>query len=528
MTRGFGRCVLVLMATAWLAVARPAAARVERFAVLVGANSGQSDEAHLSFAELDAERMYAVLEELGGFYPENMLLLRGSTASVLQRALISINDRIRAAESRPNTQVMLFVYYSGHADAEALHLGSTRLELTLLEQLVRSSSAAFRVLVVDACRSGSLTRVKGGRPGPAFAVRVDESLDGEGTVLLTSSSLNEDSQESDALGGSFFTHYLRSGLLGPADMDGDGLITLDEAYGYAHTNTLRASSRTLAGPQHPTFSYDLRGQGRIVLTAPRAHDAERGALRFPPGRDYLVFSESESGPVVAEVTAQDVRRRVSVKPGHYFIRGRAATHLVEGTFRVSRAEEIDVSDADLSRVEYERLVRKGHHERQFVHGPLVAYALRTSLSNSQGLCHGAVAGYSWVGENLTFSPRLGYCRSEFANPHLSARVETLTAGLRVAHGWDLPVVSLEAAASLGGAYHHQSFETDGRAPPRPVMGAFFGIDAGAGVGLGAGLTLFGESGVESHLFPVERSDTGGSQVEASWAFIQHVGLSKVW
>jgi hypothetical protein len=519
---------LLLLTAAWLTLARPAAAHVERFAVLVGANVGQPDEAQLRYAELDAERMHDVLAEIGGFYPENMLLLRGPDAATLQRSLIAINDRIRSAESRPNTEVTLFVYYSGHADAQALHLRSTRLELALLEQLVRSSAAAFRVLVVDACRSGSLTRVKGGQPGPAFAVRVDESLDGEGTVLLTSSSLNEDSQESDALRGSFFTHYLRSGLLGPADIDGDGLITLDEAYRYAHTNTLRASSRTLAGPQHPTFRYDLRGQGRIVLTAPGAHDAERGALRFPSGRDYLVFGGSENGPVVAEVTAQDVRRQISVKPGRYFVRGRAATHLLEGTLQVSQKQQLAVSDADLERVEYARLVRKGGHERQFVHGPLAAYTLRSALSNSQGLCHGASVGYAWVREDLTLGPRLGYCRSGFANAHLFARVQTLTAALRAAHGWDLPIVSLEAAASLGAAYHHQTFDTNGRAPSRPIFGAFSGIDAGASVELGAGFALFSESGLEFHLFSVEQSGTGGSELTASWAFVQRAGLSKLW
>ena len=519
---------LALLSLASLAIARPAAAHVERFAVLVGANVGHADEAQLRYAELDAERMQAVLQELGGFYAENMLLLRGPDAAGLQRSLISINDRIRSAESRPNTQVMLFVYYSGHADAEALHLGSSRLELTLLEQLVRSSAAAFRVLVVDACRSGSLTRVKGGRPGPAFAVRVDESLDGEGTVLLTSSSLNEDSQESDALGGSFFTHYLHSGLLGPADTDGDGLITLDEAYRYAHTNTLRASSRTLAGPQHPTFSYDLRGQGRIVLTSPVAHDAERGALRFPVGLDYLVFADSENGPVVAEVSAPDLRRQISVKPGRYFVRGRATTHLLEGTVRVNREEQLEVSDAALQRVEYARLVRKGGHQERAVHGPLAAYAFRTALSNSRGPCHGLIVGYAWVKEALTLSPRLGYCQSEFSNAQLSARVETLTAGLRVAHTWDLPVVSLDAAASLGAAYHRQSFETHGSAPVRPILGAFSGIDAGASAELGVGFALFAETGLESHLFAVERSATGSSEIAASWAFVQRVGLSKLW
>lgn len=513
---------------AGLSFAAPAAAHVERFAVLVGANVGEPSEASLRYAERDAERMSAVVQELGGFYPENLLLLRSPDASALQRALISVNDRIRSAESRPDTQVMLFVYYSGHADAQALHLGSTRLELSLLEQLVRSSAAAFRVLVVDACRSGSLTRVKGGSPGPAFAVRVDESLDGEGTVLPTSSSLDEDSQESEALGGSFFTHYLSSGLLGPADSDGDGLITLDEAYRYAHDSTLRASSRTLAGPQHPTFRYDLKGQGRIVLTAPVQHNAERASLRFPAGHDYLVFADNENGAVVAEVTAPDARREISVKPGQYFVRGRATTHLLEGTLRVNRQQRLTINEPDLDRVEYARLVRKGGHDRQLVQGPLAAYSLRTALANSQGLCQGAVVGYAWVREQLTLSPRLGYCSGEFDNPHLSSRVEAFTAALRVAHTWDLPIVSLDVGASLGAVYHHQSFESAGDAPSRATPGALSGIDAAASLEIGGGLALFAESGMETHLFRVEQTDTRDARIEASWAFVQRVGLSKVW
>ena len=66
---------------------------------------------------------------------------------------------------------MLFVYYSGHADKNALHLGETRLPLVELEQLVRGSAAHFRVLLLDACGSGALTRTKGGTAAPPFPVQ---------------------------------------------------------------------------------------------------------------------------------------------------------------------------------------------------------------------------------------------------------------------------------------------------------------------------------------------------------------------
>ena len=61
---------------------------------------------------------------------------------------------------------------------------------------------------------------------------------------LAATAASEDAQESDELRGSFFTHYLVSGLLGAADEDGDGAVTLAEAYDHAYAATLRATSRT--------------------------------------------------------------------------------------------------------------------------------------------------------------------------------------------------------------------------------------------------------------------------------------------
>src|SRR6185436_21139190 len=114
----------------------------------------------------------------------NQVVLRGKSADQVRRALIATNERIRVAQ-RAGRQAVLFVYYSGHGDADALHLGDSRLELRELEALVRGSPAQVRILVIDACRSGSLTRVKGGTQAPPIALtRVDE-MSGEGVIVLT-------------------------------------------------------------------------------------------------------------------------------------------------------------------------------------------------------------------------------------------------------------------------------------------------------------------------------------------------------
>src|SRR5439155_586024 len=121
-----------------------------RYALVVGNDSGDRDEARLRFAEHDADRVSQTLVDLGGFAAGNVVTLRGSDADAMRAALIGINDRIRTSGA---ADTMLVVYYSGHADAEALHLNGTTLPLAQLEQLVRGSSATFRMLILDSCRS---------------------------------------------------------------------------------------------------------------------------------------------------------------------------------------------------------------------------------------------------------------------------------------------------------------------------------------------------------------------------------------
>src|SRR4029077_39252 len=137
--------------------------------------------------------------------------------------------------------------------------------------------------------------VKGGAPVPPFDIRLDERVPGEGAVFLTSSSASEDSQESEEIKGSFFTHALISGLLGAADENGDGRVTLDEAYRYAYEATLRASSRTLAGVQHPTFESEVRGQAVVVLATLEAKAPSRAWVALPEGRAWLLLQSSQDG-----------------------------------------------------------------------------------------------------------------------------------------------------------------------------------------------------------------------------------------
>lgn len=508
------RCIAVLLHLAVvalvLAVPSHAWAAVQRYAVVIGNNQGDRDETNLRYAETDAQKVYDVLRDLGDFPPENMVLLQGEDVDTVQRVLIATNDRIRSRASGRD-QALFFVYYSGHADSDALHIRGDRLETDRLRQLVRGSAAEMRILMLDSCRSGALTRVKGGVQAPPFDIRLDERLAGEGVVFLTSASANEDAQESDALKGSFFTHYFVSGLVGAADSSDDGNVSLEEAYTYAYENTLRASSRTLAGTQHPTFEFDLRGRGGFTLTRVHTAGRDRAHLSFPTGRTYLLFWEGEDGGVVAEVGVRDAHRRINVKAGRYFVRARARDHLLEGKIRVEPGQDVTVQDGDLRRIEYARLARKGSEARKIAHGPVVGYQLRTPLWRDARLCHGARAGYAIEHRWLSVTPRLGFCRSGFSNDTLSATADELDLDVIVAHVFDVPIVSIGVGMGGGVSWLRQSFRTSGNAPPRNTIGGHVDIALGLSWDLPRGFYVETSIAGQVYLFAQET----GSEVETT-------------
>lgn len=496
MWRWLATLLVVLLS---IAVSSDADAAVVRYAVVVGNNEGASDETRLRFAESDATKLGRVLSQLGRFPPENTVVLHGESPEVVRRVLIAVNDRIRS-ETNDGDEVVLFVYYSGHADAENLHLGDDELAVRTLRQLVRGSSANVRMLMLDACRSGSLTRVKGVRSTKRFDVKLDETLDQDGMVLLTSSSASEDAQESDELRGSFFTHYFVSGLLGAADVDGDGAVTLSEAYGHAYDSTLRASSQTLHGVQHPTFAMNIKGKDDFVLTWLGDGGTTRARVRLPDGRTSLLFAGGRDGSVVAEVSARDVVREISVEPGRYFVRARARDHLLEGAIRVKPGEVRVVNARELERIEYARLARKGGTDRSLAHGPQVAYQIASGVWPDGGPCHGLRVGYAIDHRWLTVVPRVGWCRANPRGTVLSTTHDLLDFDVTLTHVFDLPVVAIGIGLAGGPTLQRQAFSTSRTAPTNVTLGGHADVVLALTWDLPAGVYIQSDVSGQAHLF----------------------------
>lgn len=454
-------------------------AEVQRFAVVIGNNQGDASEQLLRYAESDAARIYEVFRDLGGFKPANMVLLQGQSARTVEETVIAFNERVRSSLGEEGTQALLVVYYSGHADGDAFHLSGTHLQTRLLSQLVSGSAATFRLLVLDACRSGVLTRKKGGRITQGSPLLSSKELPGHGLAVLAASAAHEDAQESDEIRGSYFTHALVSGLMGAADQDGDGAISLSEAYQYAYAATLRATSRTEYGSQHPTFRFDIAGQGAVVLTEPEGYAESRADLSFPPGMGFLVLRDDAFGAVVGELGAHDVRRRLSVKPGRYFVRGRGSDVLYEGGVEVALGTSTLVDVSRLARIDYARLVRKGYvpaRGRAFVMegGP----TLRTAMRNANTLCLGGFVAYGLEFPHLGVQLRGGACGSSFAHAGLRAQVNAYDLELRLHHAWDLYGLTFRLGIGAGGALFTQRFAGNRQTQPINSLSPYLLVHGG--------------------------------------------------
>jgi hypothetical protein len=268
-----------------------------RIGVLAGNNVGKDPARGLRYAEEEVGRLAELLKGSGDF--DDVVVLRGAGRSEIEKALVQTRQRLEAAKAGGNSTLFLF-YYSGHGDNEALEIGGDRLLLrdlrSYFEQL---QSADIRVAFVDACQSGALTGVKGGRRAPGYEVRLADPGQVKGMAIVTSSTANEFSQESDELRGSFFSQSIMAGLRGAADSSHDGQVTLSEVYQFAFNRTLANTAASLVGGQHPTYDYRMAGAGDVILTRTRPRDA-RLAFARESGATYTVFNRSR-GDVVAEV-----------------------------------------------------------------------------------------------------------------------------------------------------------------------------------------------------------------------------------
>jgi hypothetical protein len=266
--------------------AAPAAAAPgpEHWAVVVGVGRYDSPQiARLRYAVDDAEAVARALWEVAGYKPENVVLLtdRSDRKPTLRNLKWALGTFLARSAGKGDTVV---IYFAGHGapevdvsgkerdglakylvpvDAEPDDLYATGLPMEEFETIFNRIEAERVVVFLDACYSGSA----GGRTFSSRRTRalgVDEAFlerlaRAKGRAIVTASRAAEVAVELPEIGHGLFTYYLLEGLRGGADLDRDGIVTLQELYQHVEQQVSR-HSRRVGASQHPVMKGELEGQ----------------------------------------------------------------------------------------------------------------------------------------------------------------------------------------------------------------------------------------------------------------------------
>jgi hypothetical protein len=374
------------------------------FAIIVGANrSVDPDLKPLLYADDDAARYQLLFRSLGA---RSILLTRpdDNTARVLPGAIVSsapptrqaldqavatLGEEVRLARAHGRHTALYFLF-AGHGNSDEgrayLTLEDARLTGEDLDrEVLRRVGAHESHVIVDACYSYFLAqrRGPGGRSRMVRGFSASAAgLSPEVGLLLSTSSARE-SHEWDGFQAGVFSHEVRSGLHGAADVDGDGRISYREIAAFVvRANAAIPNERlrpdVFARP--PAGSAELldlrRGLGRTVVVDPEA-PAGHYLLEDSAGNRLLDFHRAPQLPVRL------------IRPGHdlAFLR-----HVQSGTEYQVEGAEPEVHIARLTpKLTPARTRGAAHH----------AFNLLFSLPFDQQ----AVAGYRFVDINITVSLR---------------------------------------------------------------------------------------------------------------------------
>ncbi|HTA21334.1 MAG TPA: caspase family protein [Polyangia bacterium] len=358
MKRGAARWLLALAAGAVIAppFARAQGAAPHRYAVVVGANKASPGRRDLRYAHNDAQEVADTLIRVAGYAYDDVTVLLDPDPNQVLATL----DAVLARRAR-DEDAILFFYYSGHADAEVLYPNGRPLPLAALRQRLDDPRIGVRVGIIDACRGGGWTGAKGLSPAPPFPVEWPAVMTNRGSVLIASSSGWEDAHESETLRGSFFTHHWNSGLRGAADLNGDGVITANEAFDYAQALTVRDTALVAEVPQHPSFKIDLSGRRDLPLVT---LDAAKTTLTLVQSAGPLQLVRLDTGLIVLESPRGRRTLRLSIRPGRYLVRRHVAGDLRATEIELGHDASLTVRESDLASVAPAPLAAKGAGERE--------------------------------------------------------------------------------------------------------------------------------------------------------------------
>lgn len=287
------------------------------FAIIVGVNRSHDPSIeHLNYADDDAILFHHLFSKRGSSTllvsaDENTQRLYPDLVATppTRQALLAAIDRTLAqidTLSHNGTVSNFYFIYSGHGDVQnnegflVLHDGKFT-STDLITSILNRSKAAKNHIIVDACKSYYLVNEKRAqgirRPieHPFHRSRnVMQRFPNTGVILSTSSDAN--SHEWGELQAGIFSHEVRSGLIGAADVNRDRKISYEELWAFTYVANMQVANERF----RPTiFMHPPHADPKSTLFDLHGSLAEWKPISPPkPGRYFL---ETQSGVRLADL-----------------------------------------------------------------------------------------------------------------------------------------------------------------------------------------------------------------------------------
>ncbi|MFN6535434.1 MAG: caspase, EACC1-associated type [Nostoc sp. EkiNYC01] len=198
----------------------------------------------------DIEAMQRVLQhpDMGGF---------DDVKTLLNPDPLEMQEAIETLFSGRKKDDLVLLFFSGHGikdDSGKLHLATritrktpqgeliraTAVPASFVQDIMSNSRSKRQVVILDCCFSGAFA--EGWLAKDDDSVDIKKQLGGEGRAVLTSSTSTQYSFEQQGSDLSTYTCYLIEGIeTGAADLDSDGVVSIDELHEYAKEKVQEAA-----------------------------------------------------------------------------------------------------------------------------------------------------------------------------------------------------------------------------------------------------------------------------------------------
>ncbi|WNG61379.1 caspase family protein [Archangium gephyra] len=330
---------VVLATTLLLATLASAAPPVRRALVIAHNTSDDPSLPALRYADDDGVLWTETLRRLG---VETTLLVdadeetlrtdaavlsgtRPPTLEEVSRAVAALREDVQADHARGRQTDVLLIYV-GHGNTDALGrayftlLGGRLDRSAFYTRLVDPLGADFVHVVVDACRASGVVGSRG-KPDVAVLAELRGVLERE--QLATRPHVGATFAESDSgethewsrLRAGVFSHVVRSGLMGGADVNGDGAVEYSELAAFVTASLQEVKAVPIRLSVH-AYAPSREPRRPLVDSAPRGP-----SLLLPAGLEHARISvEDEGGRRLADVRRADhqtVSLRLPVRDSYW-------------------------------------------------------------------------------------------------------------------------------------------------------------------------------------------------------------------